>query len=268
MGLNNLGKKLGKVVGKKNTNILDDVVKVIADRTSKTKIDQENVDGVSVVDNEGNKNYTNISPKSDSELGRMLYITYPCSFNTFLGKCASVKNFMTAITVPGFPLKWLTKTKFTREEKSRIFNENTGVKNVPNYWALIAYAFIERVKSDAKLQELLINNTTEFVSIKLTNRKLGDRSIYVSDVDETLYRYIAIVQGVETMLKEGRFNKENIDAFVYDCKYHPETDILEGVAVKLTVKEQPAKEVQSEVKLVSGEDQAPSEDAAAPVSNS
>lgn len=188
-------------------------------------------------------NFINITSQGETELGKMLFITYSHPFNTFLGRCANIKNFMTAITRSNFPLNFLTKTRFTKEEKAKIFADKSRVINVPNYWALVAYAFIERVKADKKLQEMLVNNTLDYVSFRVSKDKvLFNKIVNITYPDESLVRYIAIVKHVEALLKEGKFNKDNIDKFINDCKYHPELNILDGIATNISIKDNEANE--------------------------
>lgn len=222
MGLNN------NAAVNKNTNILDTLVESVNKSYDKVQNNSDLVDGV---------DYINITVQGETELGKMLFLTYPHTFNTILGRCASVKHFITAITKPNFPLNLLSKPKFTKAEKAKVFGNKTGVMNVPNYWALVAYAYTARVKADKKLQELLIANTLDFVSFKVYRDKMiFGKSVNLMVPDTSMVRYIGIIKYIETMLKEGKFNNENIEKFINDCKYHPELEILDGTALNVSIK--------------------------------
>lgn len=208
-------------------NILDTMVEKVVEQYDNVQANSGLKDGV---------DYINVSPHGETELGRMLFLTHSHPFNTFLGKCANIKNFMSAITKVSFPIRLLSKPKLTKEEKEKIFGDKSGVKNVPNYWALIAYAFTEKVKADTKLQELLVNNNLEFVSFKIIkNKPLFNKYVDISIPDESMLRYIAIIKYVETLLKEGRFNTDTITEFIEKCKYRPELDITDGIALNITI---------------------------------
>ena len=198
--------------------------------------------------------FININPKSNSELGRVLAPTYSVSFPTFLGRTYSVKSFMQAINTPGYPLELLRKPKLTKADLAKI-PRRVAKTHLANYWALVAYALTQRVRYDKKVKAMLNKNTLEFTAYRyVQNREFFGKMISVTELDHTLGKYIAIIRYIETMIKENRFNEEDIKKFIEACKDEPEKDLLDGVALNISIVEKTDKTVESktsDIKVVS-----------------
>jgi hypothetical protein len=202
---------------------------------------------IEVINGQDGVHFINVDIKSESFLGKRLSMQYSKSFNTIIGKCISIRMFANAITVPGFPAELLNKFKPSREEIAKIPRE--GVK-VPNYWALIAYAFTEMVKSDQNLKKLLTENTLPITSVEKRVVDFLGTPVPVSGPNYKLGKYVAIIRLVSDMLKQNKFTESDIKDFIVQCKDVPEVDILTGIAwvlpeVKTTEvkQEEPAPEV-------------------------
>lgn len=182
--------------------------------------------------------YINVDIKSKCELGRKLSMVYSRPFNTIIGKAISIRMFANAISVPGFPMELLSKFKPTTDELKSIPKQTI---KVPNYWALLAYAFCEKVKADKDLKLALFENELPFTvatksadqtEVDFFNTKvLIDKPKY--DLNFKLVRYVAIIRAVSKMIKEDKFSEEDIKEFIVQCKDVPEVELLEGVAVAI-----------------------------------
>ena len=149
--------------------------------------------------------------------------------------------FANAITIPGFPAELLNKFRPTKEEIAKIPREGS---KVPNYWALIAYAFTEMVKSDQNLKKMLTENTLPFTATEERVVDFFGKLCPLSYPNYKLGKYIAIIRLVSDMLKENKFTDENIKDFIVQCKDVPEVDILSGIAWPLPAVKTEAKVVE------------------------
>lgn len=184
------------------------------------------IDAPNMAEQDGT-HFINVDIRSKSQLGKRLSMQYSKSFNTIIGRVISIRTFANAITIPGFPPELLNKFKPTKEDLARIPKEGT---KVPNYWALIAYAFTEMVKQDSALKDMLIKNDLPFVAVEERVTDFFGTPFPVSRPNYKLGKYIAIIRLVSKLLKENKFTDENIKAFIVDCKDVPEVDILTDIA--------------------------------------
>lgn len=182
---------------------------------------------IEAINGQDGVHFINVDIKSESFLGKRLSMQYSKSFNTIIGKCISIRMFANAITVPGFPAELLNKFKPTKEEIAKIPREGN---KVPNYWALIAYAFTEMVKSDQNLKKLLTENTLPFTAVERRVVDFLGTPVPVSGPNFKLGKYVAIIRLVSDMLKQDKFTEDNIKDFIVQCKDVPEVDILSGIA--------------------------------------
>lgn len=178
--------------------------------------------------------FINVDIRSTSELGRKVSMVYSKPFNTIIGRVSSIRMFANAITIPGFPMDLLGKFKYTKEDMLRIPKDS--VTKVPNYWALIAYAFCEKVKADPILKKLLTENELPFSGIA-GNKEVDffNTKLLIEKPNYKLGKYIAIIRIVSEMLKANKFTEIDIKDFIIKCKDVPEVDLLEGVACKLNI---------------------------------
>lgn len=180
--------------------------------------------------------YINIAMNGNTELGRRLAQGYTRNFITFLGRTNSVRSFMSAVTVPGYDLNLLSKNRITREDVATI---PKTIIDVPNYWALLAYALCEKVRADKELQDMIKQNNIPFTSLgKPIEKPLFNVMISTINVKHDMIKYVAIVNEISKLIKEDKFNNENILDLINKCKSDPEKEIWDGIACadKLTIK--------------------------------
>lgn len=175
----------------------------------------------------------NISPKSTTELGRLLSPLTPSFTRLFCGKVACIKTFMEAIRTPGFPTNFLGKAHLSSEEVLSIPKKKVIL---PNYWALVAYAVVERIRQDKKLMGLLKTNTLTLTSLnkdKVT--EFFGKKITCSVVHNKMAMYVAIVRHIELMIKSDEFmDKAKTDEFILKCRDDETKDIMEGMCLTVT----------------------------------
>lgn len=183
----------------------------------------------------------NVSPKSKTELGKALSPLTPTSTKLFCGEVGCIKTFMQAIKNKNFPLEFLPKRRINYSELAKIPKSKSMV---PNYWALVAYAVVERIKQDKKTAEMLKMNTLELTCLgEPRDAEFFGSIIKISNVNIKMALYISILRNIEIMLKEDRFyKKEEIDKFIIACKDDPDADILEGICLPIERVEKTDKE--------------------------
>lgn len=182
--------------------------------------------------------YINIFRDSDSELGRRLAPGYVMKFTTFLGITLTMKSFMSAISIKGYPLELLNIASSKAHAKKLNELKKLEKVNVPNYWALVAYALCEKVRADKKLQELMRNNKAPYTAYNVTKTStLLGKSIVTSLPNNSMGKYVAICTYITKMLQDNKFEDKDIQEFIEQCKEAPDKDILDGVACPVHVAE-------------------------------
>jgi hypothetical protein len=173
------------------------------------------------------KDYINVSKHSKSELGKMLAYGHPVEINTVFGKVGTIRSAMDFITMPGYPVEFLSKKKLRQPEVAEI-NKLTK-RTLPNYWAIVAYIVVERIKQDEKLQQLMIENEAQYTSFNMSKPQnfLGGAKLSMSVKNHKMSRYLSIIRHVEKMLKENTFTDENIQKFIEAAKDKPAKDIFD-----------------------------------------
>ena len=162
-----------------------------------------------------NKSIINMVKYSDSRIGKMLSVGAPIELTTIFGKIGTIRNVMDLIVTPNYPTRLLGKKKLSRDEISSI---PKTIVSVPNYWAIITYIVIERIKSNDMLMGHM--RTTEY-SYTCDNVKRGvmlGKEIETSLPNKRLVRYVAIVNIVAGMIYANNFNNTTIKQFVQDAK--------------------------------------------------
>ena len=200
-----------------------------------SKLDKRLIPAHDSPDDHEGETFINISPKSKSELGRMLSPGYSSPFQTFLGKVCTIKGFMTAINTPEYPLELLKKPILTPKDMRRI-PTNVHNTSLANYWALVAYAFCQKVKASKTLKSLLGQNKLDFIVYRSNKgNEFFGKVISVNRIDYTLAKYVAIIRCVQDLIKENKFTDEYILEFIENCKDNPDKDLLEGIAINLSI---------------------------------
>lgn len=174
--------------------------------------------------------FINISPKSTSKLGKMLAPTTPSYTKLFCGKVACIKRFMEAIKTPNYPMEFLTKPHLNASERHKIPKE---IIKLPNYWALVAYAVVERVRQDVKLSKLLLENNLSFTILgKEETVEFLDKKILCARVNNAMGAYVGIIRNIELMLKEDTFKDKKVtDEFILKCRDDIEKDIMDSICI-------------------------------------
>lgn len=209
------------------------------------KINSSLVSGIGNAHELDGKSYINVDKQARSMLGRLLRMGHLTNFNTFLGKTVSVRAFMNVLSIPDYPIALLRSAKPNVELPPK--PEKANRKALPNYWALVAYAVCQRIKADRHLQSLLAKNTLDFIAYKVNEGKpFFNKTIVMVEINHNLSKYIAIIRCVQQMIQENRFTNENIEKFIEECKEAPEKDMLDNIAITLTLKEEMEKESKEE----------------------
>lgn len=178
--------------------------------------------------------FINISTKSTVMLGRLLSPFHTSNTRLFCGKVAKIRGFMQAIKTPNYPVNLLSVSVISQEQAKSIPRE---VVVLPNYWALVAYAVVERVKQDKELIKMLKENTLEFTCLDAPKEKElhGAKFVY-STVSKKMGVYVSIIRHIELMIKEGTFdNKEVIDKFIKDCREDKTKTIFENIQLPINI---------------------------------
>ena len=207
---------------------------------TKKKIDHQSIlysnsllRGLNFGEKEGTR-LIDISVKSNNILGRLLSPRHTSNTRLFCGKVGKISNFIQAIKTPGYPIELLPKSRLSEAEFKSI--PKTMV-SLPNFWALVAYAVVERVKQDKVLIDMLKANTLEFTSLEPPTEKelLGAKIVY-SSVSKRMGAYVAIIRNIELMIKEGTFdNKDVVDKFIQDCREDKTKTIFENIQLPINI---------------------------------
>ena len=178
----------------------------------------------------------NVSNRSEIELGRFLSPLHTSNTRLYCGKVAKLKTFMEAICTPNFPLEYLSKTYISSEDMKSLPKAKV---DLPNYWAIVAYAVVERVRQDKKLISMLKENTLELTALDkpkpviILGKEYMDKTI--SGVCKKLVPYVSILRHIELMIKEEKFfNREAVDNFILSCRSNPDKDVFDNCQIPLT----------------------------------
>lgn len=177
----------------------------------------------------------NVSLKSNLLLGRLLSPLHTSNTTLFCGKVGKLRTFMRAIKTPGFPLDLLDKSNYSAEDASRIPKEQV---ELPNYWAIVAQAVVERVRQDKKLMDLLKANTLELTCLEGPKEVIfaGKKIEGHMTIAKNMAAYISIIRNIEFMLKDGTFdNDEVVNKFIMDCRDDPEKDIFDNIQIPVNI---------------------------------
>lgn len=183
----------------------------------------------------------NVDHRSTNELGKMLSPLFPISVSTIFGTIGTIKNFMDFIAIPGYPREILALKKFGPKEIKSIPKTRIAV---PNYWAIVAYAICQRVKTNVKLISMIKKNTLPYTSYeKLEPGMFFDKEVLMSTPNIKMGRYLAIIRHIEKMIKADNFNDDAILKFIMDCRDDTSKDIFDNMAINVVVKDvaQPSK---------------------------
>jgi len=179
---------------------------------------------------EETKDYVNVVLNSEDELGRKLSNGYPQSFETIFGKVGNVRNALEYVKTPGYPVKLLSKSKLTSKEINRLPKRRAYL---PNYYAIVAYILTERVKQDKELQEELKNNEKHLTSYYKNSKPILGSNVTVVIPKKENELYIEIYTKISQLLKENRFDEDNINELIKSYIKYPDKELFEGAAFNI-----------------------------------
>jgi hypothetical protein len=135
-----------------------------------------------------------------------------------------------------YPLEFLRKSKFTRDDHLRIKRGKENQVNPVNFWAVVAYLLVCRVDQDSKLFNMLknVNKNVVFTSFNVRN-DLGmlNTEVTTKEYNYGLGRYLSIIRQIVSAIKEDRFDPSFARQFVRDAKDAYDKDLFDGVAFKV-----------------------------------
>ena len=190
----------------------------------------ENIKVKETVDNVENDGveFINIYKGCKTKLGSMLRPGYIKPFNTILGKTASVRMFLNAVTLKNFDLNLVSKLKLN---KADLANMPTKTVSVTNYWSLLCYALCARVSADKELQALMKQNTLPYIVLdKPVTGNFFGMSVQLNKIKPDSVKYVAMVELIAKMLKEDTFTSANIEQLCLDLRTDKTKNILDGIA--------------------------------------
>jgi hypothetical protein len=209
--------------------------KVTRNRTNSILNEQNNVPSVSEEKIEG-KDYINVGPSSTSAIGKALWIQSPVQLQTVFGTVRSIKSVMDYMKTKDYPLEFLRKSKFTRDDHLHIKRGKENQVNPVNFWAVVAYLLVCRVDQDSKLFNMLknMNKNIIFTSFNIHN-DLGmlNTEVTTKEYNYGLGRYLSIIRQVTSAIKEDRFDPSFARQFIRDSKDAYDKDLFDGVAFKV-----------------------------------
>lgn len=176
--------------------------------------------------------YIRVDNGATTELGRLLKLSSPRSFKTWVGNCGNLRNYIDFLTIKNYPADLVKKQRLNKTDIQSI---PRGARiSVPNYWALLAAGFVDKVRSDQVLYKLLKENQLPFVAHNQSSAvSLLGVSLNVSGHDIKLAKYIAIIRSIETFVKNDKLNdKTFIENWIKDCRDY-DCELFEGIAIKL-----------------------------------
>lgn len=173
------------------------------------------------------KDFINCNSKSSTKLGKMLHNTHNFEFNTIVGKCVKVQNFLDYCIHEGAPLTYLLNknTKSTRLEKLK-------KKTIPNYWGICVYVLFEKISQNEELKNLLKENTLPLTVYyeKTIDSVVSDKQTVVIYA-YGLTKYVEIINKLSNLLKEDKFDQENIKTLIKE--YSKTENLFDGTNISL-----------------------------------
>lgn len=177
----------------------------------------------------------NVDLHSEDPLGKLLSDRHLFKFKTWFGTVNSLKSYMDFISTPNYPVRLLLKKRLSKADLKEI--ASTRKISIPNFWALVVMAMIDKVKANKELYNLLKENDKEFTSIGYnTKTVIFGKEIEIETVNNKMGRYLAVIRLVEEIVKSGDIeDPEKIKYWVDQCKDKPNEDLF--AAVPFIVKE-------------------------------
>ena len=170
--------------------------------------------------------HINVSKHSNTEIGKKLSYGYPINIDTVFGKVGTVRSVMDFLVTPNYPKALLGKPKLTPSDIKKIPKRKTYLDN---YWAIIAYVLCLRVLSDESLIKLLKANKLPYTSYNISKSKYFAQETEVIEFNNKMYNYIDLINGIQTLIQEDKFNDDSIKDFVFSKMKNKEISLFEGI---------------------------------------
>lgn len=167
----------------------------------------------------------NVDLHSEDRLGVLLSDRHIFKFKTWCGEMNSMKSYMDFIAVSNYPMDLLKKKRITSDDIKRV--AQLKKVNLPNFWALVTVAMIDKVKACDELRTLLMENQYDFTSITDSrDTELFGSKISIKNVNKKMVRYLAVCRLVEELVKSGDIDDpEKVKNWVEQCKDKPEHEL-------------------------------------------
>jgi len=170
------------------------------------------------VDNIGN--YINVIKDSNTELGKMLSPGHPRVFSTIFGNIGNVRAGMDFVTTMSYPIDILGKSRLTKNDIAKIPRKKVSI---PNYWAVVAYLLVTRIRQDSKLRELMKDNDKEYICVYIKNGEEMGKS-YTSFIPVNVFgRYLSILRDIEVVIKDDKLDDDDTVMALIESYKHKET---------------------------------------------
>jgi len=180
--------------------------------------------------------YINVSTQTAGVIGRKL--AYTTVFNptpTWIGKITSLRTAMDFLTIPGYPVKLLTKTKITTRDINKIPRNKVGVVN---YWAIVTGLISDRILNDKKLLTMLLNLKSDVVFTSFNTKKHTTFGIdsFVTTYNHDIARYVEVIGNVVYILKNNKkeFWDIEIGRLINATKVDKAKNLFDGVPFEIS----------------------------------
>jgi len=177
------------------------------------------------------KDYVNVSKYSESELGKSLAPGHPVSFDTIFGQPGNIRAAIDFVTMKNYPKDVMEKTKLSIKDIKRIPEHSLGITN---YWSVVAYIISQRILSDKRLQQLMLENTAEYTSYNLSKpEELMGKKISAVKYNDTVQMggYLMILRNYDKMIKDDMFNRDEIEKFIKSLMKNPDKDLFDKTSI-------------------------------------
>lgn len=162
-------------------------------------------------------------------LGRKLALDNKSMFKTWFGRCISLRAYIEFITIPGYPVKFVTKPPVKRVDYIKIPKKKVVL---PNFYSLVCLGLIDKVKSDKELQKLLKENELPFSMVSSTEKdvEVFGNKLRLAIGEKKFIMYIQIVDTVSRLVKDDKlYDQEAVSKLVDSYKRALDEDIFKGV---------------------------------------
>jgi hypothetical protein len=179
--------------------------------------------------------FINISIYSTTPIGQMLAPGYPLKKGIQMpfGKCGTVRSAMEYIIRDVYPKELLAKSRLSRAELTML---GKPTRRCTNYWSIVAYAIIARIKNDDELIALLTSLPSKTIFTSFNGEESVDffgTVLVMPKVNIRMRNYLAIIRFVKEMLDNGSFNDSSIQNFIMASRHNQNVGIWDGTMIKV-----------------------------------